>query len=113
GRQVVTGLSADRGKFKTPSLRNVNLRASHMHTGQFTTIPDVLRFYARAQGSAPQFTDNLDPILAKVNLPPPAAGDIQALLETGLTDARAATKQFPFDYPEPYSEKRLHGPQIS
>jgi len=112
GRQTVTGVAADRGKFRTPSLRNVNLRASHMHTGQFTTLPDVLRFYARAPGAAPQFQDNVDPIVKQIQLPPPAAGDIQALLETGLTDPRSAAKEFPFDYPTPYSVHRVHGPMV-
>ena len=31
--------------FKTPSLRNVALRAPYMHAGQLATVGDVLRFY--------------------------------------------------------------------
>ncbi|MHC4837262.1 MAG: cytochrome-c peroxidase [Planctomycetota bacterium] len=34
GRQGVTGLFADRGKFKTPSLRNAGLRTRFFHDGQ-------------------------------------------------------------------------------
>ncbi|MFO0175332.1 MAG: cytochrome-c peroxidase, partial [Planctomycetota bacterium] len=38
GRQAVTGLATDAGKFKVPSLRNVGLRTSFMHNGQFTSL---------------------------------------------------------------------------
>jgi cytochrome c peroxidase len=39
--------------FKTPSLRNVALRAPYMHAGQITSLADVVRHYA----SAPQATE--------------------------------------------------------
>src|SRR5262249_7436109 len=48
GRQIVTGNTADRGKFKVPSLRNVALKATFMHNGQFQNLNQVLGFYARA-----------------------------------------------------------------
>lgn len=40
-----TGLSTDRGKFRTPSLRNIMLTAPYMHDGRFATIEEVLGFY--------------------------------------------------------------------
>lgn len=104
GREQVTGTAADRGKMKVPSLRSVGLRASFMHNGQFTTLTDVLRFYARAPGTT-QFTDNRDPIMPQINLPPGPAGDIQAFLATGLTDPRVAAETFPFDRPTLNSER--------
>ena len=39
--------------FKTPSLRNVALRAPYMHAGQIASLADVVRHYA----SAPQETE--------------------------------------------------------
>jgi len=33
------------GAFKTPTLRNVAERAPYMHSGQFSTLMDVLKFY--------------------------------------------------------------------
>ncbi len=104
GREQVTASAADRGKMKVPSLRNVGLRASFMHNGQFTTLTDVLRFYARAPGTT-QFTDNRDPIMPQINLPPGPAADIQAFLATGLTDPRVAAETFPFDRPTLNSER--------
>lgn len=103
GRQGVTGNQADRGRMKVPSLRNVGLRASFMRNGQFTTLTDVIRFYARAPGTT-QFTENIDPVVPQINVPPPAAADIEAFLATGLTDPRVAAETFPFDRPTLASE---------
>ena len=41
GRMAVTKNAADRGKFKTPSLRNVALTAPYMHDGRFNTLEEV------------------------------------------------------------------------
>jgi len=96
GRQDVTGDFADRGRFKVPSLRNVNLKPTFMHNGQFTTLPQVLGFYA----APPQFPENRDPLLIPPpNLPPQLAQTIVNFLTGGLTDARVANSQFPFDRP--------------
>lgn len=40
------------GAFKTPSLRNVALRAPYMHAGQFATLTDVIAHYARSPAAA-------------------------------------------------------------
>jgi cytochrome c peroxidase len=40
------------GSFKTPSLRNVGLRAPYMHAGQFSTLPEVVEHYARSPAAA-------------------------------------------------------------
>lgn len=40
------------GAFKTPSLRNVELRAPYMHAGQVKTLNDVIRHYAQAPRAA-------------------------------------------------------------
>jgi len=44
----------DWGRFKTPSLRNVTRTAPYMHTGQFSTLQEVLRFYSTLEGAAPR-----------------------------------------------------------
>jgi cytochrome c peroxidase len=36
------------GAFKTPSLRNVALRAPYMHAGQLATLDDVIEHYRKA-----------------------------------------------------------------
>lgn len=45
GRFSVTGIPGDRGKFKTPSLRNIELTAPYMHDGRFATLEEVLDHY--------------------------------------------------------------------
>ncbi|HKW83347.1 MAG TPA: cytochrome c peroxidase, partial [Burkholderiaceae bacterium] len=61
GREKVSGDAADRGKFRTPSLRNVALTAPYMHDGRFKSLEEVVEHYDR--GVERQST--LDPNLAK------------------------------------------------
>ncbi|MBX3463396.1 MAG: hypothetical protein KF830_09505 [Planctomycetes bacterium] len=112
GRQAVTGLIADRGRFKVPSLRNVGLRPSFMHTGQFTNVGQVFGFYLN--GGGPNL-DNKDPLLVPLNVPPQAANDLINFVSNALTDPRVAAGVFPFDRPTLASERippngLLYGP---
>lgn len=59
GREIVTGFSSDRYKFKVPSLRNVELTAPYMHDGRFGSLESVLDFYRFGVSQTP----NLDPHL--------------------------------------------------
>ncbi len=61
GRWQITGAAQDRGKFKTPSLRNIAVTAPYMHDGRFQTLEQVVEHYS----SGVQRTDTLDPNLAK------------------------------------------------
>ena len=45
GRAAISGLAADLGKFKSPSLRNVEYTAPYMHDGRFNSLEEVLDFY--------------------------------------------------------------------
>ncbi|MDX2116738.1 MAG: cytochrome c peroxidase [Planctomycetota bacterium] len=114
GRQGITGVLADRGKFKVPSLRNVGLKATFMHNGQFNAIPQVIGFYAAARGpNPPQFQDNLDPIIRNlVNVPPQVAPLIDDFIRNGLTDPRVANQQFPFDRPTLFREQAGRQPTV-
>jgi cytochrome c peroxidase len=62
GRMEVTSDPADRGKFKTPTLRNVELSAPYMHDGRFATLEEVVEHYARGghgDGTVSPFILNL------------------------------------------------------
>ena len=61
GLMKVTGKETDRGKFSTPSLRNIALTAPYMHDGRFQTLEEVIEHYN--EGIHRTFT--LDPNLAK------------------------------------------------
>lgn len=56
----VTGNIADNGKFRTPTLRNIELTGPYMHDGSIATLEEVLDHYSDHLQDAP----NLDGILA-------------------------------------------------
>ncbi|MDB4437104.1 hypothetical protein N9149_04165, partial [Akkermansiaceae bacterium] len=45
GLFTVTGKSEDFGKFRAPSLRNIELTAPYLHNGSIKTLREVLEFY--------------------------------------------------------------------
>lgn len=45
GRKKVTNDPADRGRFKVPSLRNIEFTAPYMHDGRFATLEEVIDHY--------------------------------------------------------------------
>jgi cytochrome c peroxidase len=47
GRFLVTKNEADKGAFKTPTLRDVAIRGPYMHDGSQRTLADVIVFYDR------------------------------------------------------------------
>lgn len=47
GRFYVTGVESDKGLFKTPTLRNVEVTYPYMHDGEFHTLEEVVRHYNR------------------------------------------------------------------
>ena len=54
-----------RGKFRTPSLRNVALTAPYMHNGVFSSLREVVEFYnsrdtAKERWGAPEVAANMD-----------------------------------------------------
>ncbi|MFT5196600.1 MAG: cytochrome c peroxidase [Cellvibrionaceae bacterium] len=63
GVGATTNNANDDGKFKTPSLRNIELTGPYMHDGRFATLDDVLQFYSDGIQDHP----NLDPILQTNN----------------------------------------------
>lgn len=45
GLADVTGLATDIGKFKVPTLRNIEKTGPYMHDGRFKTLEDVVEYY--------------------------------------------------------------------
>jgi cytochrome c peroxidase len=92
----VSGSIFDRGAFKTPSLRNIGLRAPYFHNGGKTTLTDVVNFYNRGGDFAnAEKSHDMKPLSF-------GGSDISALvdfLQNGLTDCRVAREQAPFDHP--------------
>jgi cytochrome c peroxidase len=78
GRQAVTNDPKDRGKFKTPSLRNVALTWPYMHDGSERTLADVVEFYDR--GGVPNPT--LDIFISPLELSDGEKQDLIAFMES-------------------------------
>ncbi len=45
GRFLITNNADDKGRFKTPGLRNVGVTAPYMHDGRFKTLEQVVSYY--------------------------------------------------------------------
>jgi cytochrome c peroxidase len=59
GRFTVTKNDADRGAFKTPSLRNIALTAPYMHDGSLKTLKEVVDYYIGGGNSNPHLDRNI------------------------------------------------------
>jgi cytochrome c peroxidase/putative transposon-encoded protein len=102
GRFNVTGNQADLGRFRTPSLRNVEQRAPYMHNGRFATLEEVVEFYNRGGDfDAPNINRNR---IRPRNLSTQQKADLVAFLKRPLTDPRVATATAHFDRPQLYTE---------
>jgi cytochrome c peroxidase len=78
GRFAKTHADADRGKFKTPTLRGVPLTGPYMHDGSLKTLEEVVEFYSRGGGANP----NLDPAVQKLDLSKEEVNDLVAFLKS-------------------------------
>jgi cytochrome c peroxidase len=82
GVGAITGNPADDGKFKTGSLRNIELTAPYMHDGRFATLEEVVEFYNSGVTAHP----NLSPPLRN----PPGAPNPGQPRRLNLTTAQKA-----------------------
>jgi cytochrome c peroxidase len=92
---TITDIGAGQGRFKSPSLRNVAVRAPYMHDGRFATLDQVVAFY----DSGVQPNPALDPRLRalggapiRLNLTAAQRASLVAFLHT-LTDSTMLTAQ--------------------
>ena len=80
---------AQNGKFRTPTLRNINVTAPYMHNGVFNTLTEVVNFYNRrdVDGIVPEVNQNIDNggNIGNLNLTPGEVQDLVAFMLT-LTD---------------------------
>ena len=64
GYNIVTGNQNDIGKFKTPSLRNVEVSAPYMHDGRFSTLEEVINHY----DDGGHYSSTIDPLMKKIGV---------------------------------------------
>jgi cytochrome c peroxidase len=86
GRSEIAGGDGYKRAFKVPTLRNVVLTAPYMHNGRFTTLEQVLDFYAKGGGpGAGLETPNLDDKIRPYEITAQEKEDLIAFLAS-LTD---------------------------
>jgi cytochrome c peroxidase len=59
GRYRVSGLEADRGAFKIPSLRNAEMTAPYFHDGRVESLGEVVGHYAKGGNNFPTQDDRI------------------------------------------------------
>lgn len=62
GRFLVTKVEADKGAFKTPTLRDAAKRGPYMHDGSEKTLADVVAFYNRGGIKTPWRSSDIRPL---------------------------------------------------
>lgn len=90
GRFTMTGVSADVGRFKTPSLRGLSRTGPYMHNGVMPRLQGVVAFYngggANPRPTAEQADDpkfpRTDPLLKPLDLSREEQAALVAFLET-------------------------------
>jgi cytochrome c peroxidase len=78
GRAGVSGAPADRGAFKTPTLREISRTAPYMHDGSLTSLHQVIEYYDT--GGATNLM--LDPRLRALHLSAVEKADLEAFLNS-------------------------------
>ncbi|MBT4865057.1 MAG: c-type cytochrome [Planctomycetaceae bacterium] len=84
GRFEVTKVDADRGAFKTPTIRNVALSAPYMHDGGLKTLEEVVEHYNKGGMKNPNLSDKI----VKLNLTDQQKADLVEFM-------KACTGAFP------------------
>ena len=64
GLSEITGHPLDLGKFKTPTLRNIELTGPYMHDGRYATLEEVIDFYSEGLKSS----ETVDPLMKSLHL---------------------------------------------
>jgi cytochrome c peroxidase len=78
GRHDVTKKDADKGAFKTPTLRNLLQTGPYMHDGSEETLLQVVEFYDRGGVKNPTLSADIKPL----NLTPQEKLDLVAFMES-------------------------------
>ena len=63
GQFEVTGIAEDYGKFKTPTLRNIELTGPYMHDGRYETLEEVVDFYSEGLNDS----ETIDPLMKQIH----------------------------------------------
>lgn len=90
----VANAAAENGKFKVPTLRNVELTAPYMHNGVFSTLTEVVQFYNERDAGPTTW----DPAEVSANVNDAEMGDLM-LTDQEVQDLVAFMKTLTDGYP--------------
>jgi cytochrome c peroxidase len=91
----VTGNATDNGKFKTPSLRNIEKTAPYMHDGRFKTLEEVIDFYlSGSHGTSPNLDPSMHALQYEVYLSPEHKAALVSFLMTLTDDTYLTNKEY-------------------
>ncbi|TGJ99643.1 di-heme enzyme [Leptospira semungkisensis] len=90
GLYEFTFSEADRGKFRAPSLRNVELTAPYMHDGSLPDLLSVINHYANGGSGDGTLNPNKDPFVRSFSLSESEKLDLVEFLKS-LTDENFVT----------------------
>jgi cytochrome c peroxidase len=92
GRYNVTKKEADKGAFKTPTLRNIAASAPYLHDGSAKTLEDVIEFYDKGGIKNPNLSKKIKPL----NLTAKEKADLVAFLKSlSCPDLKVAAPALP------------------
>jgi cytochrome c peroxidase len=93
----------DKGTFKVPQLRNVELTGPYFHNGSVGLLQNVVDFYARGGNFPINNINDIDPLIlggmTVLQNNPTNEAALIAFLQS-LTDERVRNESEPFDHPE-------------
>ena len=78
GRMEVTGVEADRNRFRTPGLRELGFTGPYMHDGSLPDLDSVFHLYEMGPLDSP----GMDPRAAEINLTNTDVSDLTAFLKS-------------------------------
>lgn len=88
----LTNKETDKGKFKTPGLRNIAVTAPYMHNGLFKTLEEVVEYYNDPQKFVPDAINTDDVLKQPLGLTAKEKKYLIAFLKT-LTDKKYLKRQ--------------------
>lgn len=95
GLMKFTGNTADKGKFKVPTLRNIEVSAPYMHDSRFNTLEQVVQFYSSGvQQNSPNVDEHMVEFGSGLNLTTQEQTDLVAFLKTFTDQSFLADKRF-------------------
>ncbi len=97
GRAAISGLKEDLGKFKTPTLRNIEVTWPYMHNGMFKTLREVINFYDDPEKVIPGSINRDSLLLKPLGLTKQEKDDLEEFL-LSLTDKKFRTLKEQFGY---------------